>query len=315
MPELIAFYEDHAAERHKFEVLAIHDDQVKSFRELDKKLADVKKKYWAGKNLPCPILLDGEGITHALYGVNSWPTGVLIDPEGNVVAEASLSMLEAKLTPTSSAQRWSRHRDMQKNVFWSFEPKENTVASLATILGRWTQAPVQIDLDAIRNAGLTTSAPLPGVMMGSSITLRSIDQFLLAPHGLGVVPATNGDSLIITRPSKTRERLSYFQKQHNTELTKRLDGMMSEAAGEEQPKPLRIENETLLGALKLIAREYGLPVGIDAKAMQTGRVDADAKVTGLVDPARLRKTLLKLLEPLGLKLEVRHEVVVVVPAK
>ena len=49
--------------------------------------------------------------------------------------------------------------------------------------------------------------------------------------------------------------------------------------------------------------------------MQTGRVDADAKVTGLVDPARLRKTLLKLLEPLGLKLEVRHEVVVVVPAK
>jgi len=58
-----------------------------------------------------------------------------------------------------------------------------------------------------------------------------------------------------------------------------------------------------------------LPVALDAKGMQTGRVDPAAKVSGRIDPSTLRKSLMKVLEPLGLKAEVRHEAVLVTPAK
>ncbi len=60
MPKLIALYEDHAEHRDKFEVFAIHDKSVKSFAELDKKLAAIKKQHWQGKDLLFPILLDAE---------------------------------------------------------------------------------------------------------------------------------------------------------------------------------------------------------------------------------------------------------------
>jgi hypothetical protein len=120
LPELIAFYEDHAAHRDKFEILAIHDDAVKSFRDLDTKLARIKKEKWQGKDLPFPILLDGKKKTHTIYGIRSWPTGLLIDPEGKLIGEADISMLEEKLPALSAEKKWARHRDMEKNVFWSF---------------------------------------------------------------------------------------------------------------------------------------------------------------------------------------------------
>jgi hypothetical protein len=316
LPELIAFVEDHAAERAKFEIFAIHDDEVQSLRQLDRKLRDVKKKYWEGKSLPCPILLDGRKKTHELYGVEGWPTGVLIDPEGKVVGEASLSLLASKLTPLSPAQRWARERDLQKNVAWSFEPKEITLDGFAGILERWIGSPVRIDAAAIKAAGLGTNAPLPGVVIGSSITLRSIEELLLAPHGLGVVPATNGQSLEITRRVPTKERPSYFQKLHNADLNKRLAGAAAtNGDGDEPLKPLKIDNQSLLDALKLIGREYNLSVGIEAKAMHLGQINAEAKVSGTVDPAKLRRTLLKFVEPVGLTVEVRQEVVLLVPAK
>ena len=74
LPELIAFYEDHAEQRGKFEVLAIHDDSVKSFAELDKKLASIKKNRWQGKELPLSDLgeVTPKGFDHAVrvYEVN-----------------------------------------------------------------------------------------------------------------------------------------------------------------------------------------------------------------------------------------------------
>jgi hypothetical protein len=115
----------------KFEILAIHDNAVKSFAELDKKLVPIRKNYWQGKDLPFPILLDGNNATHKMYGVRSWPTGLLIDPEGKLAGESHISTLEAKLSPLSAEKKWARHRDMQKNVFWSFEPKEDTLNQFA----------------------------------------------------------------------------------------------------------------------------------------------------------------------------------------
>jgi hypothetical protein len=143
--------------------------------------------------------------------------------------------------------------------------------------------------------------------------LRSIDELLLAPHGLGVAPSADGQSLLITKRPRSREGLSYFQKLHNADLNKRLDQAAETTEGE-PAKPLKIESQPLLEAIKLIGHEFNLPVALDARAMRIGRLDPEAKVSGTIDPAQLRKSLRALLEPAGLTLEVRQEVVIVVPA-
>jgi len=312
LPELIAFYEDHAEHRDQFEILAIHDDAVKSFAELDRKLVTISKQNWRGKPLPFPILIDGKKKTHELYGIHSWPTGVLIDPEGKVVGEASIGGLEAKLPPLPAQTIWARHRDIKKNVFWSFQPNEYTLPQLAQILKRWTGCDVVLDLEAIRACGLTTNGPLPGVVLGSRITLRSIDELLLAPHGLGLVPSAQGQTLHLTRQVRTQEPLSYSQKLRAAELADRLDRALTGSAADKM-EPVQIKNQSLFAAIKLINHEYDLPLALDARAMRTGTLNPQAAVNGKIDPAQLRSSLSKMIAPLGLILEVRHEVVILTP--
>ena len=38
----------------------------------------VVEKVWEGKQLPFPVLIDGEGKTSGSYGIQTWPT-VLVD--------------------------------------------------------------------------------------------------------------------------------------------------------------------------------------------------------------------------------------------
>ena len=71
--------------------------------------------------------------------------------------------------------------------------------------------------------------------------------------------------------------------------------------------------ETLLDAVKRISHEFELPIAVDAKAMQARTLDPKTKVSGSVDPKDLRKSLVKLLEPVDLTFEVRQEAIVVTP--
>lgn len=86
MPALSKIYEEYRDLRDRFEVLAFHDNSVKDFDELDENLKPAMKAYWGGKPLPFPVLLDTTGETVMAYGINSWPTSFLIDPEGKIVA-------------------------------------------------------------------------------------------------------------------------------------------------------------------------------------------------------------------------------------
>ena len=81
---------------------------------LDEKLKDVVTDRWSGRDLPFPVALttgrvpivDG-GEPHALgpvsadYGITSYPSLVLIDPEGNVVGRVSLKGVRERIREIS----------------------------------------------------------------------------------------------------------------------------------------------------------------------------------------------------------------------
>jgi thiol-disulfide isomerase/thioredoxin len=98
LPEAIKFYEKHADKRDRFEILAIHDETARTLEEMDKQSASHRERFWGGKPLPFPVLLDGKGETFKAWGLTSLPTLVLIDPDGNVVkTEDPKKFLEEQL--------------------------------------------------------------------------------------------------------------------------------------------------------------------------------------------------------------------------
>ncbi|MEZ5964243.1 MAG: TlpA disulfide reductase family protein [Planctomycetota bacterium] len=86
---MIDFYEQHKSDR--FEFIAFHDANAKSFAELDPHMEKLKAEHWHGRDLPFPILLDATGKTIRKFGVHAFPTQILIDPEGKLVGQGSLN--------------------------------------------------------------------------------------------------------------------------------------------------------------------------------------------------------------------------------
>ena len=114
LPRLMALYEEYGDLRDRFEILAFHEKNVKSFEDLDAKMAERKVvERWGGKTLPFPILLDATGETQERYGIEGFPTNVLIDPEGRIVKGGSEKMLEERLEEIrrSATAYW-------KSIWW-----------------------------------------------------------------------------------------------------------------------------------------------------------------------------------------------------
>jgi hypothetical protein len=64
---------------------------------------------------------------------------------------------------------------------------------------------------------------------------------------------------LITKRPPTKETASYFQKLRARELSARLDHGPT-AAERDHAKPLEIKNQDLLAAIKLVGREFDVPV-------------------------------------------------------
>lgn len=100
LPELTKFYEEHAADRDRFEILAICNTEVEkahTINAFDALAAPIVEKVWAGKPLPFPVLVDGEGKTSGVYGIQGWPSVLLIDPQGHLVKNGDVATLAEKL--------------------------------------------------------------------------------------------------------------------------------------------------------------------------------------------------------------------------
>jgi thiol-disulfide isomerase/thioredoxin len=98
MPDLMEFHDKLG--KYGLTIIAVHDDSLGSIEELQEKLKDLSKKRWSGQSIPFAVTLDGggetkidgtdrtaRGATTAAYGIQTWPTSILIDRNGNIVKE------------------------------------------------------------------------------------------------------------------------------------------------------------------------------------------------------------------------------------
>jgi thiol-disulfide isomerase/thioredoxin len=100
----------HLTELHrKFEgrplaIVAMHDQSVQSRAEYDRKIAAARQRIWGGRDLPFRVLLDrpdpkksddrdpeGTGTTIKRYGIETFPTLLVIDQDGTMVDRVSRS--------------------------------------------------------------------------------------------------------------------------------------------------------------------------------------------------------------------------------
>lgn len=81
------FYDEHAAHRDKFEIVAFcvdHDGELKSMKDLDRQLKPIVENVWNGRQLPFPLLLDASFRTCKSFGIDGFGK-MLIDPQGRLV--------------------------------------------------------------------------------------------------------------------------------------------------------------------------------------------------------------------------------------
>lgn len=105
MPNLMKIYD--AYSEKDVVIIAVHDGTVTSIDQINKQTETAKKNIWGGRDLPFRIALAGGGPTAvedtetkangqaiADYGINSFPTTLLIDKQGNLVTRLNHSDLE-----------------------------------------------------------------------------------------------------------------------------------------------------------------------------------------------------------------------------
>jgi len=100
LPRLIDFYDKHKAKRNRFEILAVHlKGKIGSMAALDEKMKPLITTIWNNRPLPFPIVLDYTDQTEANFGLRTFPTTLLISPDGILVKtkEDPVDFLERQL--------------------------------------------------------------------------------------------------------------------------------------------------------------------------------------------------------------------------
>lgn len=293
MPELIDFYELHAEHRDKFEIVAFHDSSVDSLAAMDEKLVKTKVKHWSGRSLPFPVLLDDAKATATAYGISSWPTSLLIDPEGKLVGEAEVEALEAKLPKAPFGARAKKALDRSISIGM---PDGLTLVGVVNFIGGRTKIPLKLDESALKAAGVDPTRVVP-LSMSASVSTRSWLNLLLAPDGLTY--RIDADHLFITVGKRPPD--SEAQKVCSERLNKLLD----------RPFDLDGKERTLSQFTQYLEDLTDENFVLDPASRRSGRLKPGAKAACVGKSEPLRVSLKRTLEPLKLAIAVRDEVVVI----
>jgi thiol-disulfide isomerase/thioredoxin len=300
LPNWVDFAEEHAQDRDKFVILAVHDPQATDFAMLDKKLETVIREHWHGKPLPLPIVLDTTGETVKNFGISSWPTAVLINPEGKLVKvkdEMPEEYLDEKLPTTPLDRKLARALDRDFRFMVGGARLENLTGFLHT-MGR---VKIELDPDELKAAGVGKDTVVP-LEADGRLTLRSWLNLSLAPLGLTYVPGDRGLKVVrkasgndaLTRPSPAQAK-----------ATARV------AAALKTSVPFDFHKEPLKKVLARLAEQTKETFLVDPSALKSGVATLATTVSGSDSGAPLEKALDALLAPAGLTYVVRDEAVVI----
>ncbi|MDR3621898.1 MAG: redoxin domain-containing protein [Paludisphaera borealis] len=297
---LIDFYDEHAADRDKFEIIAFHDGSVKDFSEMDARLVATKRSIWQGRDLPFPILLDAQngehGVTVKTYDIHSFPTSLLIDPEGNLVGESDIRILEKKLPPIPMARRISRALDGNVGLGVDSTPLDK----LVEILSQQGRIPIKLDAESLKAAGVDPGAHVP-LKLAGGLSLRSWLEVVLDPFGLEAKAGDEGLVIVKAATDPARREPSKGQK----ESALRLEEMLA------KPSSFAFKDATLEEVVEYFESQTQETFILDPSARKTKLINPAAVVSGSSKNAPLGKALGELLKPLGLKLVVKDELVMI----
>jgi thiol-disulfide isomerase/thioredoxin len=301
LPSWIEFYDEHAADRDKFEVLAFHDPQAKDFEQLDEKLKPIIAKSWRGQPLPFPILLDTTSETIKNFGVRAFPTVLLVDPKGHLVKlpaeESAEEYLASKLTPLPPQERLTRLLDRGISTGFSDSAK---LAGHVAFLAQVGRIKIQLDPEELKAAKVDKDTPVPLELSGN-LSLRAWLNLTLAPFGLTYV--AHGDGIKIVRRTPSNDALARPSERQKTEkdrVEKALD----------KPVPFDFLGEPLKRIVAYLEEKTHESFVLDPVARRAGAVKPDMTASGSNDTESLATALKKLLAPLGMTYVVRDEAVV-----
>jgi hypothetical protein len=305
LPALRDLYQAHVHNRDQFEILAFHEPTAENLADLDKNLQAIIRGPWAGQPWPFPVLLDSTGTTLQNFGITSFPTTLLIDPEGKLVGRVSAGELEKKLPRLSPAAWRARALDSQVPVRVNDTPLDKALNALA----QFTRMEIRLDAGSLREAGLSPQTPVP-LKLNGWISLRSALNLLLDPFDLTWVPASEG--LLITRrqPGHDRPAVSAIQKHCVGRIEETLANKVQ----------FDFKDKTLEEVVPLLERlsnfKYGYTENfiLDPKQRRAGKLDPKMRVTGTARDVPYGQALQELLGPLGLTYVVRDELVVLTVA-
>ncbi len=295
MPGLIDLYEAHKKDREKFEILAFHDGTVKDFADLDKKMETPKQKFWNGRDLPFPILLDATGQTIKDWGVRAFPTTLLIDPEGKLVGEAGEQQLEEKLPPLPMSVRVAKALD--RNVAVAIQDLE--LEKACNFLSQRARVPIRLDNDDLKAAGVTGATKVPLALAGM-LSLRSWLDLLLEADGLTYDQDEKGLVVRRRKSGAPPQELSPMQRSCAQRIEKLLDSKIS----------FDFKDKPLSEVAQFFETKTQENFVLSPRDRKAGLLDQKLLVTGSAKDVPLREALRKLLEPYGVGFTIRDEVVV-----
>jgi thiol-disulfide isomerase/thioredoxin len=307
LPGWMEFVDDHAADSDKFVVLAVHDPQATDFAMLDEKLEPIIRRTWHGRSLPFPILLDTSGRMAKDYGIDGWPTAILLDPEGRVVdvppkrlllgSWACEDYLASKLTPLPAAKRLARALDRGLSVG---RDEDTTLAESLSFYGTIGRTTIRLDRDELKAAGIDEDARVP-LKLSGTLTLRAWLNLTLEPFGLTYV--ADGDGLRVVRRSPENLELSQPSPKQVAE-----NALITAALKEKVT--LEFQRDSLKQVVATLESKTGESFVLDPVCRKLGTINPESVVTGSAVDEPLSSVLPRLLAPLGMTFAVHNEAIV-----
>jgi hypothetical protein len=303
LPGLIDFYEEHKDHRDKFEIIAFHDATAKDFGELDKHLPGLREKLWRGRDLPFPILLDSTGKTIKAYDIHSFPTTLLIDPDGKLVGQTSEEDLEKKLPPTPIGPRVVRALDRGQNLAFREHSNEQMLDQAVAFLSRVSRIDIRLDKSRLNAAHVKADTRVPLTVTGL-LSLRSWLDLLLDPLDLTYEQDDKG---LVIIPRKPGQDVGKGPSEFQRACAKRIEGVLDRKIS------FDFQKATLAEVAEHLEAKTQENFVLDPTARLAKQLDPKTTVTGTAVDVPLRAALKKLLDPVGLTFVVRDEVVILCP--